>query len=46
MITEKKNNLLENIIAFDNVHLIKQIILIGEDGIPRNIELEFIDDDN
>lgn len=30
---------------FDDAHVIKQIILIGEDGVTRNIELEFVEDD-
>lgn len=34
----------ENITAFDNAHIIKQIILIGVDGVTRNIEFEFMEE--
>jgi hypothetical protein len=30
---------------FENKHKIKQIILIGKDGVTRNIELTFLEDD-
>jgi hypothetical protein len=40
-----ENTIREMIKMFDETHLIKQIILIGNDGIVRNIELEFVGDD-
>jgi len=40
----KETSLKENISVFDEAHRVKQIILIGEDGCIRNIELEFVDD--
>jgi hypothetical protein len=41
-IMKKQKTIAELIRIFDDAHLIKQIILIGEDGVTRNIELELI----
>jgi len=40
-----KNNVADLIRVFDEAHVVKQIILIGEDGVTRNIELAFVEDD-
>jgi len=40
-----EQNISEIIRAFDKAHLVKQIILVGNDGITRNIELEFVEDE-
>ena len=41
---KKEKTIAEMIKMFDDLHLIKQIILIGEDGIVRNVELDFVED--
>jgi RNA-binding protein YhbY len=41
----KTKTIVELMKLFDDAHLIKQIILIGNDGVTRNIELEFVEDD-
>jgi len=45
MIDIDSQKIRENITAFDEAHIVKQIILIGSDGATRNIELELIEDD-
>ena len=45
MIDIDSQKIRENITAFDEAHIVKQIILIGSDGVTRNIELELIEDD-
>jgi len=42
---EKEKTIAELIRMFDKAHTIKQIILIGNDGVTRNIELEFVEED-
>ena len=42
---EKETTIAEMIRMFDTTHLIKQIILIGEDGVVRNVELDFMEDE-
>lgn len=42
---EKEQTIAENMKTFDDAHTIKQIILIGIDGITRNIELDFLPED-
>ena len=38
-------DLREKINEFDREHIVKQIILIGSDGVTRNIEFELTDEE-